>query len=81
MLRTKQNEVLATLYIPNIAYLRPHLFCCKFHSLKIKKYNKKMGLVECRKLSLCSKQVTLKEFSGSTWGTWLHWKLQWSRQN
>lgn len=46
MLRTKQNEVLATLYIPNIAYLRPHLFCCKFHSLKIKKYNKKNGFSE-----------------------------------
>lgn len=44
MLRTKHNEVLATHYISNIAYLRPHLFCCKFHSLKIKEYNKKKGM-------------------------------------
>lgn len=71
MLRTKHNEVLATPYIPNIASLRPCLLCCKFHSLKniIKKgYDQfnilifrktvRKGLVECHKLSLCSKQVT-----------------------
>lgn len=44
MLRTKYNEVLTTLDIPNIAYLRPRLLCCKFHSLKFKKINKRMGM-------------------------------------
>lgn len=69
MLKTKHNEVLATPYTPNIASLRSCLFCCKFHSLKdiIKKkgydqfniliFRKTItkGLVECHKLSLCSK--------------------------
>lgn len=91
MLRTKDNEGLATLYISNIAYLRPHLFCCKFHSLKMKEYNKKkLGMTSSAFpfsgkllgrvwLSVtndhCAPEVT-EEFSGSTQGIWLHWKLQ-----
>lgn len=44
MLRTKHNEVVAALYGSDIAYLRQHLFCSKFHSIKIRECHKKRGM-------------------------------------
>lgn len=90
MLRTTHNEVLAALYRSDIAYLRQHLFCSKFHSIKIREcHKKKVRPVQhlcfqkiIRSVWLSVTNITmlqtgdLKEFSGSTLGIRLHWKLQ-----